>query len=342
MKDNFFIENPKLANTDSSTKNFNQLDNKINYNNKNIYINNENKINENNSIKLDDSLSNFLNIFQNDGTNKNFDYINMNNKETFDEFGEKFSEVFKYNSSLDFLKNENKTERNDFQLNKQKSEKIFTKCKNKKRYRNFKIRKRVKNMFRNEHTNFAKSGNNLKKNSGRKRNRKIKIVRNFTQDIVIDWLNNGQKNKIRKIKYPFIIFNKYIILKGKKLEEIYSEDFTHNNKEKEINEYIDEEKMKEFKIINNEDEKEHNNNIIKNSEGILKNKLNLTFEQVFKAFCSDNFRRKIEKNYGDKFFVKFKDKNHYIYEKSIKYNEKKLFEESIIEILNEFNISLEN
>lgn len=340
MSEKSTIENPKLDNTNSSTKNFYQLDNKININNKNIYINNENKINEDNSVKLDDSLINSLNIYQNDRINKTFDPINMNNKETFAEFGEKFSEFFP--SNLGFDKNENKTERNDFQLNIQKSEKIFSKCNNKKRYRNFKIRKRVKNMFRNEHTNFAKSGNNLKKNSGRKRNRKIKIIRNFTQDIVIDWLNNGQKNKIRKIKYPFIIFNKYIILKGKKLEEIYSEDFTHNNKEKEINENKDEEKMKEFKIIYNEDEKEHNNNIIKNSEGILKNKLNLTFEQVFKAFCSDNFRRKIEKNYGDKFFVKFKDKNHYIYEKSIKYNEKKLFEESIIEILNEFNISLEN
>jgi len=194
-------------------------------------------------------------------------------------------------------------------------------------------RKINRSTFKIINFNYEKSGHNIKKNSKRHQNCKQKIIRNFIQDILPNWINYGKEGKIlKKICKKKLLYN-YINYKCKKLKEIYE--------------------ICEKDIFN---ASEYNNNITNKLEENIMIKLNFYFEEAFKAFCYENLRGNIllkvknrefnyyegennEKSNGEEFFIKFKSKKQYINERI---NDKKdidLFHESFNELLCELDIS---
>ena len=179
--------------------------------------------------------------------------------------------------------------------------------------------------FKTYNKDYAKNGNNIKKNSKRHQNCRQKIIRNFIQDNLIFWICDGEKDKmLKKLGKKKILFDfkKY---KGLKLKDIYSENIKDG----------------------------YNNNIINKANGNMLIKFHFTFEEAFKVFCFLKYQKsilskvekrvlkiypkiKIEKR--NDFFSKLKSKEQYINEKSNERTDLNLFKESFIQILSDFEI----
>lgn len=161
-------------------------------------------------------------------------------------------------------------------------------------------------VFKTKNSNYAKNGNNINKNSERISNIKKKIIRNFLQNNVRFWISDGKGKQLKKIK----IKKKLIEYKGKKLKEIYSENNDYNTK------------------------------IIKEANENMLIKLDLTFEEVFKAFCFKDIRCNFffKKPFDVDFFSKLKSKREYINEKVRRKNDLALIKKSIDLILCDFKI----
>ena len=254
--------------------------------NLNISIN-ENKIN-NENIKL---VKESLNISMNENENKiNNENINLGKE-----------------SSLNISINENKINvedniniSNEF-LSDSKikliKEKKKSKSKSNKKVKNVKV-KNIKNFQENStkettykifNINFEKSGNIIKKNSKRGQNCRQKIIRNFIQNILPNWINDEKNKRVKKLGKKELKY-KYIEYKGKKLKEIYKISDNNNIK---LNFYFEE----AFKAFCHENLREE----------ILYN--------VIKRESKNEKKGKIEKYNSKDFFIKFKSKKEYINEK---------------------------
>lgn len=294
------------------------------------------------------SLNNSFDIYNNDNYNNNYDFdyvnkiygiqenkmnqmipplnqeINFKNKIFIDFKEDNFENNCQidyektFNQNLDFMKDyyfksieEDKKLKATTEINKQifeqngniisnsiiRSKKVISIITT-KRKRN--IGNKTKSVvFKTKNSNYAKNGNNINKNSGRISNTKKKIIRNFIQDNLIFWISDGKKEKkLKKLKS----IKNYIYYKGKKLKEIYSE-----NKD--------------------------NQKIISEKEGNVMEKLNLNFEEVFKAFYSKDSENI---NINDKiFYSKLKSKKEYINEKIKEKRDLVLFDESFAQILSD-------
>ena len=179
--------------------------------------------------------------------------------------------------------------------------------------------------FKTHNENYAKNGNNIKKNSKRHQNCRQKIIRNFIQDNLIYWICNGEKNKmLKKLSKKKILFD-YKKYKGLKLKDIYSENI----------------------------EDSYNNNFINAADGNMLIKLHFTFEEAFKIFCFPKWQKtilsnvekrvlkffpKIKKENKNDFFSKLKSKEQYIIEKVKVRSDCNLFKESFNQILSDFEI----
>ena len=169
------------------------------------------------------------------------------------------------------------------------------------------IRKNKKTRFRVANTNYAKSGNYLSKNSKRHQNCKNKIIRNFIQDVLIYWINDGIKNKnFKKINPASIPYN-FIENKNLKLKDIYKENIESNGM----------------------------TNISTDLQRNIIIKLNFSLKQAFISFSDENSRKNILKevmnengseNIEDDIYDKLKTKNDYIKEKQLDLRDKMIFE----------------
>ena len=170
------------------------------------------------------------------------------------------------------------------------------------------VRKNKKTKFRIANTNFAKSGNYLSKNSKRHQNCKNKIIRNFIQDVLIYWINDGIKSKIFKKINPAKIPYNFIENKNLKLKDIYKENIDPNSLQ----------------------------TIKKEVQVNINIKLNFSLKQAFITFCDESSRNNIlkevikddenemvEKN----IYNKLKTKNDYIKEKQLDSRDKMIFED---------------
>lgn len=172
------------------------------------------------------------------------------------------------------------------------------------------VKKNKKTRFRVANSNYSKSGNYLAKNSKRHQNCKNKIIRNFIQDVLIYWVNDGIKNKILKKINPANIPYDFIEKKELKLKDIYKEIF----------------ETKENVLINNE------------IQDITQIKLNFSLRQAFISFYNENSRSDILKeiNGGEiedkNIFAKLKTKNDYIKEKQLDIRDKQIFEDCFKDI----------
>ena len=169
------------------------------------------------------------------------------------------------------------------------------------------IRKNKKTRFRVENMNYSKSGNYLSKNSKRHENCKNKIIRNFIQDILIYWINDGIKNKnIKKINPGKIPYN-FTENKNLKLKDIYKENIESNG----------------------------NSNLAKDLHGDINIKLNFSLRQAFISFSNENERKNIlkeimsenEKIIEESIYDKLKTKDDYIKEKQLDLRDKMIFED---------------
>ena len=181
--------------------------------------------------------------------------------------------------------------------------------------------------FKTHNENYAKNGNNIKRNSKRHQNCRQKIIRNFIQDNLIFWICDGVKDKmLKKLGKKKLLFD-YKKYKGLMLKEIYSK-YTEDNYNK--------------KIINEAE-----------ADGNMLIKLYFTFEQAFKVFCFPKYQNyilsKVEKSVlklypkvkiekKNEFYSKLKSKEEYIKEKIKERGDCDLFKESFNQLLSEFEI----
>lgn len=175
------------------------------------------------------------------------------------------------------------------------------------------IKKNKKTRFRVANMNFAKSGNYITKNSKRHQNCKNKIIRNFIQDVLIYWINDGVKNNILKKINPSNIPYNYLEKKNLKLKDIYKENIELNVPNKDLSE---------------------NTSI----------KLNFSFKQALISFCDEKSRNKIlsevKNEIGkveDNIYDKLKTKNDYIKEKQLDLRDKAIFEDCFRDIVQSLN-----
>ena len=192
-------------------------------------------------------------------------------------------------------------------------------------------------LFNIRNDEFEQSGNNYKSDSSpRPQNIRNKIIRNFIQDILLNWINNGEqkKNKIfQKLRKENLNYK----CKGKKLFEIY--------------------KLSETDISNILNDKKYKNNFINNkSKENFYIKLHFYFEEAFKIFCYEKYKEEIYKNVRKRelfnyeeeeneqsnykeFFNKFKSKQVYINEKAKSIKERDSFDNCFDELKSQYNIS---
>ena len=278
----------------------------------------------------------FFNSFQQTipfNNNNSSDFPNLNNSlnimKKYNSEGKNIKDSFSNSlnpqklSELEIGKNSAKTELNNFRNEKVQKNKIII-FSSKKVIRNTsQMKKKTKSFtFKTSNIYFSKNGYNIKRNSKRHQNCIQKIIRNFIQDILVCWINNGENEKmLKKLSGKKILFH-FINYKGKKLFEIYGQESC-------------------------------NNNIINKAFGSMKIKLNFKFEEAFEAFCfKDNnnyILSKIEnlesqynqigkKEIGKDFFDKLKSKEKYINEKINEENDINLFKESFNQIISELEI----
>ena len=227
--------------------------------------------------------------------------------------------------------------KNNFPLNKSGTTKRIKYKTNKNEINNTKYKNKKLNekkfYFQILNVKFKKSGKNCINNSERPQNIRNRIIRNLIQDILPDWINNGNKKEILvKLSKKNLNYN----CKGKKLFEIYKLS------EEDILNIINDKKNQDFFI----DNKSKENFIIK---------LNLYFEEAFEMFCFKKSREEIYKkvrkkrkliyceeeneqfNYNE-FFKKFKSKEEYLKEKEKCIKEGLLFKKSFQELLSQYGI----
>lgn len=139
------------------------------------------------------------------------------------------------------------------------------------------LRKEIekKELFIIQNEKNLKIGNNTKKKDNRYDNKMAMIIRNLIQEIFLDWINYGESDDAKKLcKINPEILRKNYDLRGKTLGEIYSKKLSEKEKQKYG--------------------KDHNIEIINNSSGIKKIKLNFKFEEALKLFlCINNANKNL-------------------------------------------------
>lgn len=171
-------------------------------------------------------------------------------------------------------------------------------------------------------------GKKTEKKSRRRLNIYNKLFRNFIQDIIPNWINFGEnekKKKLYKLNPNILKKTNNYKFKNKLLKEIYSQEIT----------------SKEY-------DKEHNIKIIQNAEGIKKIKLELYFEETVKFFSNKSLQKdeiikilKYKKSYDEKinideFLNGLEGKEEYIHNKGGNSSYKIKFKESLEKFENEF------
>jgi hypothetical protein len=191
-----------------------------------------------------------------------------------------------FNNYLSLISPNNETERNNMEVesqkeeeNNSKEEKSEKKEEKSEEKKNGKKRKRSKKKEKSENIEIIPKkkfkiekkniGYKTKKKSKRESNQLDMFKRNFIQDICIDYINEGEADKNKRLsKLDPIIFSGDDF-KQKTLKEIYSQKIT----------------IKEI-------DKNHNINIINNAIGLTKMKLCLGFKDALKFFFNEYFEEK--------------------------------------------------
>ena len=256
-----------FPNTNSSTFETNIFNNN-NYNNNNNY-----ECLPSYDLYIDNNIEkSFDEFFSNFDFNVIFDYNNyfLNNIPQTNNFEKEF------NLFQDFKPSKSEKEEEDNEYNEDNNEN------NKLKKEIPKKRKRVKNEKKNKDKNnskikenkkiftsenyFCKIGNIINKKSYREPNMINMTIRNLIQDIFPNWINSTEKNKEFKIiKLNPGIFNNFDKFKDGKLKDIYSQEITVREKDKE-----------------------HNIKVIKEAKGIKKDKLNFTFKEALILFFNES------------------------------------------------------
>ena len=181
-----------------------------------------------------------------------------------------------FNLFQDFKPSKSEKEEEDNEYNEDNNENNKLKKeipKKRKRVKNEKKNKDKNNSKRKENKNifssedyFCKIGNKINKKSYREPNMINMTIRNLIQDIFPNWINSTEKNKEFKIiKLNPGIFNNFDKFKDVKLKDIYSQEITVREKDKE-----------------------HNIKVIKEAKGIKKDKLNFTFKEALILFFNES------------------------------------------------------
>ena len=184
-----------------------------------------------------------------------------------------------YNNDLPLNAPNNVTEKNKMQVEFSKDEENDSKEEKSEEKKNGKKRKRSKKKEKSENIEIIPKkvfkiekqniGYKIKKKSKRESNQLDMFKRNFIQDICIDYINEGEADKNKRLsKLDPIIFSGDDF-KQKTLKDIYSQ-----------------------KITIKEKDKNHNINIIDNAIGLTKMKLCLGFKDALKFFFNEYFEEK--------------------------------------------------
>jgi hypothetical protein len=184
-----------------------------------------------------------------------------------------------YNNDLPLNAPNNVTEKNKMQVEFSKDEENDSKEEKSEEKKNGKKRKRSKKKEKSENIEIIPKkkfkiekkniGYKTKKKSKRESNQLDMFKRNFIQDICIDYINEGEADKNKRLsKLDPIIFSGDDF-KQKTLKDIYSQ-----------------------KITIKEKDKNHNINIIDNAIGLTKMKLCLGFKDALKFFFNEYFEEK--------------------------------------------------
>ena len=161
-----------------------------------------------------------------------------------------------------------------------------------------------------------KTGNNLQIKSLRKDNIRNKIIRNFIQDIIPNWVGNIKTKKKDKLNRDDLIFN-YKKKLRMKLYEIYKDQFDSNEKDKVIDVKLEFNLKEAFLYLIN----------CKMRETILSSVLNRL------KMSLNNFKE-------DDFSFEF-DKQKYIQQKSDDYKESDQYNKAFTSIIEDISTSNE-
>ena len=200
------------------------------------------------------------------------------NKNIIDNLSDNKTQTFKYqnnmtqkeNIQVEIKKEENidikeeKTKKNEKKISKKRK-----RCESKEKSEKSEIYPKKIFETKIEKENQKKIGYNTMKKSKRESNHIDMFKRNLIQDIFIDWINEGEVDKHKRLSKldPITLGNDDF--KQKTLQEIYSQKITI----KEIN-------------------KKHNIRIINKALGIKKMKLSLGFKDALKFYFNEYFEEK--------------------------------------------------